>query len=225
MTKQNGNALFLILIAVALFAALSYAVTQSGRGGGNTDKEKQELAISELAQYFALVEHEVQRLRIINGCTLEQISIETTDWPRSDQQTLAASNTSAPADGRCHIFKPDGNIDLKIVDQNLSYYTSQSYIVVDDVRFITPDLGQNSLADLAIGISSVEESFCQAIQEYFHDTSTIPSVSGVFLQSFVYDGTFFDHPNNWTVNAPGCAETTVATSASKFFVYYPLAIR
>ena len=86
---NRGNALFLILIAVALFAALSYAVTQSGRGGGSIDKEQESLYISEIAQYFALVESEVQKLRIVNGCSVAEISVATTDWPVAAQQTAA----------------------------------------------------------------------------------------------------------------------------------------
>ena len=75
MKDQQGNALFLILIAVALFAALSYAVTNSGRGGAGIDKEQADIAAAEIFNYTALVDQTIMRLRI-NGCALREINFE-----------------------------------------------------------------------------------------------------------------------------------------------------
>lgn len=66
MKSNSGNVLFLILIAVALFAALSYAVTSSSRGGGiDAKKDSSELIASEIMNYVSSLEQAVTRLR---GC-------------------------------------------------------------------------------------------------------------------------------------------------------------
>ncbi|MGB1077249.1 MAG: hypothetical protein ACPG05_02995 [Bdellovibrionales bacterium] len=76
--RESGNVLFLILIAVALFAALSYAVTQSSRGGGDgATKEKNTFSGLEYVQIGRDIKVAVQRLMLIGGCSLEELSF---DW-------------------------------------------------------------------------------------------------------------------------------------------------
>jgi len=69
--KERGNVLFLILIAVALFAALSYAVTQSTRSGGG-DNETSLISSAQLTQYPASVRTSVMRM-ILRGVDVQDL--------------------------------------------------------------------------------------------------------------------------------------------------------
>lgn len=78
--SEKGNALFLILIAVALFGALSYAVTQSGRGSGTIDRETDPLIVAELLDYGAFVRTAITRM-ILTGTSVEMINTCSPDMP------------------------------------------------------------------------------------------------------------------------------------------------
>jgi hypothetical protein len=69
---ESGNVLFLILIAVALFAALSYAVTSSTRSGGSSSSEERSLISSaQLTQYPAGIRTSLVRM-VIDGIDAEE---------------------------------------------------------------------------------------------------------------------------------------------------------
>lgn len=98
MHLQRGNALFLILIAVALFAALSYAVTRSGRGGGGIDRENTHLAKARLDSLAAEAKAAISRLMMFEGCSATEIAINSK--PPFD--------TTARAKPNCDLYGPTG---------------------------------------------------------------------------------------------------------------------
>lgn len=94
--SESGNVLFLILIAVALFAALSYAVTQSTRGGGNADDETSLISSASLTQYPASLKTSLLRMQISNGVTDEQLEFNN---PASAVTCVTTGNCVFDADG------------------------------------------------------------------------------------------------------------------------------
>jgi hypothetical protein len=137
MKTDSGNVLFLILIAVALFAALSYAVTSSTRsGGGDASGEKAALAASQILQYASSIETAVVRVQVGSSCAPTQISFAN---PVSASGSIDYTNPTAPPDFRCHVFSPQGGgaifNDLKGIVTRYEYTGS----VIPDQFYFSPE--------------------------------------------------------------------------------------
>lgn len=106
----SGNILFLILIAVALFAALSYAITGSSRSGVDTiSKDKAKILASRMIQFGANVEQSVNRLQL-SGIPLYAIDFS---HPSINAGNAANSNCS---DDSCKLFHASGGGAVPITD-------------------------------------------------------------------------------------------------------------
>lgn len=106
--SQRGNILFLILLAVVLFAALAYAVTSSMRGGGqNASNENAELGAAQILQFFTAIDQAVMRMEM-GGMRKEDISFGY-QGVRMDGTvyTGAIHNTLCTTD-KCMVFKTEG---------------------------------------------------------------------------------------------------------------------
>lgn len=106
--SESGNVLFLILIAVALFAALSYAVTSStNSGGGDANEESSLVNSAAITQYPASIKTAMIRMMVSGG-------IDATGVLAADNGILFTKPTDFVADlttpdrkARA-VFHPDG---------------------------------------------------------------------------------------------------------------------
>lgn len=164
--KQSGNALFLILIAVALFAALSYAITQSGRGGGNIAKEQELIRSAQILQYFSQIKNATDRMQLIYGCQASDVGFY--------------GNGTRP---ECGIFHPDGgavpvssvpnccsavepaieNVDIPQSNNSCGGDTSKIHISLQNL-FIN-GAGDDFVSDLVLLACNLPDGFCDNLAD------------------------------------------------------------
>lgn len=205
MNRQNGNALFLILIAVALFAALSYAVTQSGRGSGDINRETENLQASQMLQYLNQIRTEVQRMILVKGCADTDITFY-----------------DAPAKPECGVFSPEGaNMP---VSPRLPYCCGVVYPPFDGYDITKPNntcggpnadfghismqrlwikgIGQNYEQDLIMVVCNMPTSVCENLD--------IPSDPTVTHTLTTYKGFYATATSDPNTNQIGFSNASLA---------------
>ena len=137
---------------MALFAALSYAVTQSSRGGGGIDREQEELDLAVNEQCIGSVEYGVNKPKVLNNCPDAEVSYELPNGLNE--------NANNPSDTSCFVFHEDGGditpcgsfLELSITTGNITTAGDTSTIVLlSGGSFLTcPSWAGGNQCDLAL---------------------------------------------------------------------------
>lgn len=192
MKSDAGNALFLILIAVALFAALSYAITSSGRGSGDIDKEQASIAAAQIVQYGDAIYRAIQKMKIINGCSDYDISFYLDTEP-----DLTFYQHTPETRDECKVFHPDGGgvAYQDLLDQlpNMINWSGTGFRFLGsniyyELSYSGPACsGGNQCYDL-IFMVRIPETYCREIAERFEvleaDGSFVNESASINLNRF-----------------------------------------
>ncbi len=154
--KQRGNILFLILLAIILFVALTYAV-MGQREGANTGipKEKADTFAAQLIQNTSLIENNMMRAMLVDGVKEWGFDVAGTYSSRGANGTCVS--------GPCRIYSSRGGTvpDMEIPDwaststdpddRKANFYVMQVVNLKTD------------LPEVAIRYSYIRKEVCDAI--------------------------------------------------------------
>lgn len=230
-SSQSGNVLFLILIAVALFAALSYVVAEMMRGASPTAilDEKAGVYASEILDYGRSLRQAVQNVRI-NGCDDTDISFVNS--------TISGYAHTPAADDTCQIFAPDGG-SMTYVEPDANWLARISPVPTLQGQWYFPastcvlDIGNGSTGcdsdssdneDLIVILPYIKQEVCELINRRLNLGSTAlsasrdewPSAGTKFTGSFS-DGEVLDQSGVLAGCFEGDSSNTPASGTYHFF--------
>ncbi len=182
MSNERGNVLFLILIAVALFAALTYAVSHNGRNQNPMNRESTKLQATQIMTFGNRVKTAIDRLRI-SGCAENQLDFGNTIWTRVNGATYnvpVGHNSNAPVGGECNIFHFNGLSEPVVTFPKASVHPSRlpdSAYMPGSGTILTgaiAGVGVEDRPELLLFMNVLTEDTCKALSRMIGDkTETI----------------------------------------------------
>ncbi len=196
----------MILIAIALFVALSYALSQGG-GGNNVTKEKTRLAASNVIDLGTGLAEAATRLRLHNVADTK-ISFENS--------VVAGYTNAACSTGSCKVFDFNGGgKDWETPSTDINNGTDIGITGSLAIK----NMGSSN-ADLVMLMPNISSSICSTINILLgiHDSSTTPAVIAT-VTATKFTGAYSGAPTMITHSQldgqkSGCFQITTATGSA-----------
>ena len=170
-SRESGNVVILILLAVGLFAALAYTFMRgSEQGHGNLTSNQAKIVAQEIISYSSQVDRTVQKL-LQKGCSESQLSFEHSPFDGSD---TAYDNPNSPSDFSCHVFHGDGG---RLIEPAVppGAGASATYIYMADNALSGIGTSNN---DMIVMAYNIDPALCTYMNKYLWDYDGIPIDNG-----------------------------------------------
>lgn len=220
MTSQRGNAFVYILIAVVLFAGLTFAITSNMQN--SADKEISEAQAKTAATQILAYASEAQNA--INRMTMNGTEIDDIDFTMPSN----ASFNNAPTINK--LFHPDGGglqyKNLPVNSSNLTTTPANAYYVGKDNNFEwTPTASR----DVLFTAFSLKKEVCQELNRKISGSPTVPKVASTNLRVYLVSSSYYGGVDlDMTAAAcPDCAEKPalcISSSNENRYAFYSILI-
>lgn len=191
--RQNGSALFLILLGIALFAALSFAVAQMLRTSDQSvssaigNSEKKDINVSDVQQFLDSL-----RISVLQMTGTQNVPEANIDFKNDVYQVASGAANTANINGNCvtdtcHIFMPYNPNGLKpMTFTGIATTPEQSNAALPknghgQVYQISIDGVGSSEPDLVFVIHGVQPAFCNFFNQKQGITTTYSSATTLTL--------------------------------------------
>lgn len=251
MTKERGSIFFYILIGVALFAALSYAVSQSVRlssdvrGSAIGDSEKTTATIIDIQQFLEAVTLKVYEITNINGVSEGLIDFRNDIYKRADDSVNADNTNSNCLESKCRVFLPYADNGLTpIVFQSASDTTVENTATLPKnghsrISVISLEGVGSPAPDLVYIIHGVKPQICNLYNQRQGITTTYDlntsltsigegspsSVPDIFTGSFTTSKTFGSGATQFSGKKTFCAPSYEDTSNCRLAIWHVVKAR
>lgn len=191
-STENGNALVYVLIAIVLFAALSFTLSRN-MGGSSTkeiDTARAELYAIELIAYSAQVKS------VIDQMTFTGTRFNTLDFTQPSE----ADFNTAPHIHK--IFHPQGGglTPINLPDRTIKEISTNPKAGWYLGLFNNVEWTKGTGTDIILTAHQISKAVCRAINDKITNSTTIPVIAGDLEDYLVDTGT------NNTFTATSCAD-------------------